>query len=292
MTLSVRQVQCNPKLGHWEDNLAMHLAAIDQAIADGVDLILFPELSLTGYFLKDQTHEEALGLDDEDWQPLKERSQKISIVLGFVERSRDGRFYNATGFLEDGQFLHVHRKVHLVTYGMFEDGRDWAAGEHFVPVDSKHGRFGLLACEDMWHIDGAYLYFLDGVDAIVIASASPARGVQTEGAEDDQPKLASSRTWQTIQDFAALQYQTPILYTNRIGYEDGVMFSGGTRALDAHAAELGCLDHFDEGVLDVTLSKESTQRARVITPLRRDEKQLLFARELQRRLDESTPCAQ
>ena len=292
MKIKIRQVQCNPKLGLWKDNLAMHLEAIDQAIDDEQDLIMFPELSLTGYFLKDQTHEEALALDDPAWSPLLERSHSISIVLGFIERARDGRLYNATGFMEDGRWLRVHHKVHLVTYGMFQDGRDWAAGERFEAACSKHGKFGLLACEDMWHIDGAYLYFLDGVDALLIASASPARGVgqPDKDLENEmvEPAFASSRTWQMIQDHAAAMYQTPVIYTNRVGYEDGVLFSGGTRALDAHGSQLGVLEHFDEGTLDSELSTPSTLRARAITPLRRDERPRLFAAEMQRRLDEQS----
>ncbi|HPF15012.1 MAG TPA: nitrilase-related carbon-nitrogen hydrolase [Planctomycetota bacterium] len=284
MKCLVRQVQCNPKLGDWDANLSMHLEAIDGAIRDGKQLVLFPELSLTGYFLKDQTHEVALEAHATAFAPLLERSRSISIVAGFIERARDGRLYNATGFFEDGKLLGIHRKVHLVTYGMFEDGRDFAPGLRFEPIRSRHGMFGILACEDMWHFDGAYLYFLDGVDALLVASASPGRGVTTAPEGEAEPSLASNRVWRTIQDHAALQYQTPVLYTNRVGFEDGVLFGGGTRALDALAEPMGSLEHFDEGLLDSELCSEKLKRARAITPLRRDERLELFERELARRV--------
>ncbi|MCA9001065.1 MAG: carbon-nitrogen hydrolase, partial [Planctomycetes bacterium] len=173
MKTSVRLIQCNPRLGDWDQNRAMHQAAIDAAARDRVQLLVFPELSMTGYFLKDQTHEEALRLDSAELDFLREASKRISLLVGFVERGDDGRIYNSMGFFEDGKLLSVHRKVQLVTYGMFEDGRDFAAGDRFQPVQSKLGKFGVLTCEDMWHMAGAYLYYLDGVDALLVASASP-----------------------------------------------------------------------------------------------------------------------
>ncbi len=283
MKTAVRLIQCNPRLGDWDHNRKLHQDAIDQAVRDGKQLILFPELSMTGYFLKDQAHEEALYQDAEQLNFLREASKSISILVGFVERGRDGRIYNSMGFFEDGKLIAVHRKVHLVTYGMFEDGRDFAAGSVFEPVRSKHGVFGILTCEDMWHMGSAYLYFLDGVDALLVASASPGRGISTAGTGEGEPALASNRIWKTIQDHASLMFQTPVLYTNRVGFEDGVIFSGASRALDAGAQEMGYLDSLDEGYLDVELSRALLERTRAITPLRRDERPEMFAAELARR---------
>ena len=201
MDCLIRLVQADATLGNLSANLEAHLAHIDKAIADRIDLVVFPELSLTGYFLKDQTAEVALAADAELFAPIRERSKTISIALGFVERARDGRVFNAVGLFEDGELVHVHRKVHLVTYGMFEEARDLAAGEAFQIVESKHGRFGFLTCEDAWHVDGGYLYFLGGADAIIVCSAGPGRGVGTGG-----EGLASNRVWATLQDAMSILY--------------------------------------------------------------------------------------
>lgn len=279
MDCRVRLAQIDAQLGDLADNLAVHLEHIERAVADGIELIVFPELSLTGYFLKDQTFEVALNVDSPEIRTLAERSKDISIVVGYVERTYDGRIYNAVALLEDGQFKHVHRKVHLVTYGMFEESRDLAAGEHFFTVQSKYGSLGFLTCEDAWHIGGAYLYFLDGVDAIVICSAGPGRGVtETEG------ELASNRTWRTMTDALALFFRTWILYCNRVGWEDGVVFGGHSRVVDPHGNQVGEALGLDPGVLDVTLSRAALDRARVLTPLRRDEKPQLLAQALHERL--------
>jgi len=274
----VRLAQIDTTLGNVAANLERHLAEIERAVEDGVDLLVFPELSLTGYFLKDQTAEVALEREAELLAPVRERSRELSVALGFVERTPDGRVYNSHAFFEDGRLLHVHRKVHLVSYGMFEESRDLAAGEEFALVESKHGRFGVLLCEDAWHVDGAYLYFLDGADALLLPSAGPGRGVAGASGE-----LESTRVWRTLQDACALLFRTWVLYCNRVGWEDGIVFGGATRAVDPTGREAGALG-LDPGQLDVRLDPDLAARARLATPLRRDERPWILARALARRV--------
>lgn len=284
MDCRVRLAQTDTTLGDLGANLAAHLTEIERAVGDGVDLLVFPELSLTGYFLKDQTYEVALALDAPPLNTLRERSREVSIVAGFVERAPDGRLYNALGLFEDGELLHVHRKVHLVTYGMFEESRDLAPGEDFAVASSKHGRFGFLTCEDAWHIDGAYLYFLDGADAILICSAGPGRGVTTSEEQPDTSELNSNRVWRTLQDAMALFFRTWILYCNRVGWEDGVVFAGASRVVDPAGQACGQALGLDPGRLDVELNSAALDRARIATPLRRDERPWILARALASRV--------
>ncbi len=268
--------QTNPALGDLEKNLEDHLQRIDAATGTA-DLILFPELSLTGYFLRDQVEEVALRPEDAFLRPLLERSKHISIAFGFVERSREGRLYNALGFLEDGRFLGLHRKVHLVSYGLFDEGRDFAAGERFQLIESRHGRFGPLLCEDMWHMPSAYSYFLADADALLVASASPARGVEAPG-----PGLASQRTWNILLQASSLLYRTWVAYSSRVGWEDGIGFGGGSRVLDPHANTRAVLEGLEPGVITATLDAGILRRARSELPLRRDEKPWILATELAR----------
>ena len=288
MDCRVRLAQIDTTLGDLAANLSAHLEEVERALTDGIQLLVFPELSLTGYFLKDQTHEVALAEDAEALKVLRERSTQLSIVVGYVERAPDGRVYNAVALFEDGETRHVHRKVHLVTYGMFEESRDLAAGEEFVVAESKHGRLGFLTCEDAWHMDGAYLYFLDGADAIVICSAGPGRGVtQAEG--EGEGELKSDRTWQTLQEALALFFRTWVLYCNRVGWEDGVFFAGRSRVIDPSGAPHGAALERDPGLLDVELSRSALERARIATPLRRDERPWILARALARRVGFEEP---
>ncbi|TAJ17581.1 MAG: carbon-nitrogen hydrolase [Planctomycetota bacterium] len=267
MDCKVVLVQNNPALGHVRSNLEQHVASVEAAIRAGADLVVFPELSLTGYFLKDQTYELGLEPDAPLLAPLLELSKKISISFGMVERSREQRLYNAHVFLEQGRVLSVHRKVHLVTYGMFDESRDFAAGDRFQFVESRLGRFGFLVCEDMWHLGGTYLHFMNDVDALIVASASPGRGADASG-----ESLASVRIWQTLLGAVSLFTQTFVLYANRVGWEDGISFSGQTCAFDPFGRRIGMLEGFDPGELAVHMRSSELQRARVTTPLRRDEK--------------------
>jgi len=268
--------QTNPKLGDLAANLAQHLAHVDE-VAGQADLLLFPELSLTGYFVKDLVEEVALRLDDGLLAPLLERSRRVTIAFGLAERARDGRIYNSLVFLEDGRVLGVHRKVHLVNYGLFDEARDFAAGQGFALIESRHGRFGPLLCEDMWHTPSAYGHFLDGADALLVACASPARGV-----EAGQEGLGSARAWRVILQSAALLYRTWVGFASRVGWEDGIGFSGGSAILDPAAGVRAELAGLEPGLARATLDDASLRRARAELPLRRDEKPWILAAGLAR----------
>ncbi len=269
--------QTNPRLGDVAANLADHVERIESAVSQNADLIVFPELSLTGYFLKDQVFELAVDLEAPSIARLVEASRRISIAVGFAERSDDGRLYNSLAFLEGGQVLSVHRKVHLVSYGLFDEARDFAAGESFAIVESRLGRFGPLICEDLWHTPSAYIHFLNDADAMLVPSASPARGVESPG-----PGLASQRTWDVLLSAAALLYRTWVVYAGRVGWEDGIAFGGGSCIVDPWGTKLAGLDALEPGELETVLEGGALRRARVETPLRRDEKPWILAGELAR----------
>lgn len=281
MTIRIQLSQLEPTLGNLEANRALHLDEVARAKEGGAGAVVFPELSLTGYFLKDQTPEVALSRESKFLAPLLEASRDVSIGLGFVERARDGRTYNAYAWLEGGAVIGVHRKVHLVTYGMFEESRDLAAGEQYRPIESRLGRLGVLICEDLWHMEGAYLLFQQGVDAIVVPSASPARGVEA-GADG----LGSVRTWRSLLATTATMTQAWVAHVNRTGFEDGICFGGGSRVFDPYGDEVGALEGLDAGRLVVDVDPREAARARTRVPLRRDEKPWLLRRELERLADE------
>src|SRR6185503_20863567 len=116
----VALAQIAPRLGELDANLALHLEAIQRARRQGAGLVVFPELSLTGYLLRDDVPEVALRIEDPRLARLLRASRDIDVVLGLVEESPGHRFYNAAAYLSGGRVLHVHRKVYLPTYGMFD----------------------------------------------------------------------------------------------------------------------------------------------------------------------------
>jgi len=286
MDCRVALCQMRPKLGVIDDNLKAHHAWLDRAIQDGAQIAVFPELSLTGYFLRDLTQDIAMSLSDPRVQELVARSTDCSLVFGFVEESADHRFYNSAVFAEDGKVLHVHRKVHLPDYGIFEEGRYFAAGDAFSAIESKHGRFGLLICEDAWHLSAGWMHFLQGVDALIMPVASPARGIDT-----DEPELSSHQSWRTLSAAQALFFQTWVLRCNRVGFEDGTMFWGGSSVLNPFGTQVAEAHAEEEDFLCVDIHSDALKRARIATPLLRDARPELVRTHLARLLNDPDALA-
>lgn len=279
--MQVRLAQIAPIFGDIAANIALHLDAIERARAAGVDLLVFPELSLTGYFLRDLTEDLALRLDDAKLAPLIAAARDISVVFGLVEEGSAQRFFNSAVFAENGTVLHCHRKIYLPTYGIFEEARYFAAGRRWDPIRSRLGSFGLGICEDNWHFTTGLLYFLDGCDALICPSAAPGRGVSEDGAE-----VSSARAWSHLLIAQTMFFQTYALYCNRVGFEDGVLFAGGSRVVTPFGRTAAQAEGLDPTEVDAELDFDALRRARIFSPLRRSERPLLFARELERRLDD------
>jgi len=268
--VTVSLAQCDAVLGGVESNLQAHLQAIERARKAGAQLVVFPELSLTGYHLRDLTPEVALAADDARLQPLRDASRGIDVVLGWIEESPEHQLFNAAGYFSGGKLLHVHRKIYPVTYGMFEESRYWAAGDQVAAFDTAYGRAGLLICEDMWHPSTSYLLYADRADVIITLSASPARGI---GAHEPQGAQGpgSSRTWEALLRQQSAAFNVYSVYVNRCGVEDGTTFAGGSRVIDPYGEAVLSLDlepRQESAVLDPAVLR----RRRAALPLLRDER--------------------
>lgn len=286
MDCRVALCQMRPKLGVLQDNLEAHHQWLDRCLEQDTQLAVFPELSVTGYFLRDLTQEVAMPLEDPRVAELVARSKDCSVVFGLVEQSRDHRFYNTAVFAEDGRIRGVHRKVHLPDYGIFEEGRYFAAGDHFQAIDSRHGRFGILICEDAWHLSAAWLHFLQGVDGLIVPVASPARGIDTA-----EPELSSHQAWRTLASAQSLFFQAWVMRVNRVGFEDGTMFWGGSSVLNPFGFSVAEAHAEEEELLVHRIDSESLKRARMQTPLLRDARPELVRRHLARLLDDPDALA-
>jgi len=278
MKLTIGLAQISPRLGDVQANLDKHLQFIEQAAAQGVELLVFPELSLTGYMLQDLVHEVARtpASDDPLLAPLMEASHKLDLVVGLAERDVRGRLFTASLYLTQGQIIHVHRKVYLPTYGMFDEGRDFDWGEEVRAFDTRFGRAGLLICEDFWHASPPYLLWLDGADLMLLTSSSPGRGI------DHHTKLSSSRFVELVNQAYASLFGCFVAHTNRVGFEDGVNFWGGSSVCGPDGELIAQAPYFEESLLVTTLDLSALRRARARLPLLRDERPELTQRELSR----------
>lgn len=270
--------QIKPILGDLEANLQIHLNYVARALAEGVQLLIFPELSLTGYYLKDLVPSVAFRLNDQTYLGrLLDASRGLDLVVGFVEEDQRHRFYIASGYVSGGKILYVHRKVYLPTYGIYQDGRFFAAGNSFESMNSSFGRMGILICEDAWHMSSAYLLWLEGADILVIVNAMPAYGFISQDEVQAPPEL-SPRFNQVYAELLTCF----VAYCNRVGVEDGITFGGGSVVLSPRAEVLAKAPYFEEALVVAEVDLDEIPRVRQQLPLLRDEKLDVTLREMTR----------
>ena len=280
--LSVALAQIDPALGDRGRNLERHRAWVKQAADAGARLLVFPELSLTGYFLKDLVPESAIQLGSQEMRDLAALSTELDVVLGTVIESPDHRYFNASLYFSGGELVHVHRKVYLPTYGMFDEQRYFAPGDRFRSFETGFGRAGILVCEDIWHLSSAYILSLEGVDMIICPSSSPGRGITTD------ERLGTAESYALVCRTYAQFLTTFFLYCNRVGFEDGANFWGGSMVIGPNGDVIAQHEDADEALVLATIDLAEVRRERLANPLLRDERLELTINELRRVLHERT----
>ena len=230
--MRVTLAQTSPKLNR--SNLETIISIIREHKSSS-DLIVFPELSLNGYSLQDKIREDAWCLDE--FEILKELSFEVDIVVGGA--IRDAKvFRNSALYFAQGELLSQHKKVHLPNYGMFEEARYFSAGDVFEGFKTAHGKVSMLVCEDLWHAGVHHQLFDENPDYIIALVASPARGFEDDG-------LLIEDQWYALLKSVALHCDAKVIFVNRVGFEDGLGFWGGSCIVDRDARVLHKLPHYD-----------------------------------------------
>ncbi len=275
--------QTAPHLARVEANLSQHEETVTRAVAAGAELVVFPELSLTGYLLMEATPEVAITLDSPTMDRLRELSRQAAITVGFVEEAVGGRFFNAAAFLDGGELLHVHRKVYLPSHGLFDETRHFAMGDRMRVFDTRFGRVGMLVCRDFWHLGPAYVLACQDVDVMCVLSASPGRG-----AESGAGRFESTSSVSLLGDLYARSFGCHVLHCSRGGVEEGVTFAGGSEAFGPSGERLVRGADEEPDLVLVDIDPEARRAARLRMPFLKEERPHLILRELQRVLAERT----
>jgi len=278
MKIKLALAQFAPRLGDVGSNLTRILDLTAQARAQGVQLIIFPELALTGYYLKDQVTDVAArpAAEDPYFAPLLAASRELDLVVGFVEVDARYRYYLASAYLSQGQVVNVHRKVYLPTYRLFDDARFFAPGASFRAFNTRLGRTGMLVCEDAWHLSSPYVLWMDGADFLIDISASPGYGVPAAG------ELMNAATVNNFLRTYAELLTTFVFYCNRVGVEDGIAFWGGSCILGPDGSAVAAAPLFEEALLIAEIDTDALRRARLKLPTLRDEQSELVRHEMGR----------
>jgi predicted amidohydrolase len=286
--LRIALAQIAPRLGELEANLARHRELLDDARAAGAGLVVFPELGLTGYLLQDLAADVAMRLDDPRLASLAAATRGLSAVVSFVEESADHRLFIAAALLEDGELRHVHRKVHLPTYGLFDERRFFAPGDTVRAAPSRLGvGIGLGVCEDFWHLATPQLLALDGAQVLVNVSSSPGRDL----ARTHEAGLGTAGSWRGLMRTYAQLTTSFVVFCNRVGVDESLSFWGGSEVIGPTGGLVFAAPMFEEGLYCADVDLADVRRERISLPLLRDERPELVAREWRRLIAERAGLA-
>ncbi|MCS7145693.1 MAG: nitrilase-related carbon-nitrogen hydrolase [Nitrososphaerota archaeon] len=259
-TLRVALAQVSTWIGDVESNKAKHIRYIEMAERDGADLVVFPELSLTGYLLRDVAYEVS-GACREALEEIKEACRNIYAVVGVVYEVRRGIVCNAAAVLGDGEVKCVVPKFYLPTYGLFEEARYFMPGNPHTDlrvVNSRFGPFGTLICEDLWHPEPAEALVRLGAEFVVCIASSPLRGLNAP--VEGRPWI--DHAWSSLINATALTNSVHVIFVNRAGPEDEEFFWGGSRVVGPSGVELARCRSMEEDfkVCDIDLSENARAR--------------------------------
>jgi len=228
--MRVTLAQIAPKLN--KSNLA-DIVKIINDVKMSSDLVVFPELSLSGYLLQDKLFEDAWKL--EELSILEELSQEIDIVVGLA-LSESNHFKNSALYFHKGKLLSKHDKVYLPNYGMFEEARYFEAGKVFESFLVEQKKVSMVVCEDLWHKNVHHDLIEQNPDLIIALVASPARGFSDDG-------LDIQKKWYSIIQEVAKECRAELIFVNRVGFEDGLGFWGGSCVLSKEGEILKQLEN-------------------------------------------------
>jgi NAD+ synthetase len=266
-----------PHKGAYDENLC-RLGAVFREVsawAEPPELVVAPETALTGYFLEGGVRDLAVPaerlFDDLTRQHRESGAAPLDVALGFYEIHRN-RLYNSGLYAAlggpDAGIRHVHRKVFLPTYGVFDEERFVEAGRSVQAFDTRWGRAAILICEDAWHSFTPMLAALGGAQLIIIPSASPARGVIAT--DDTEGRPTSLVRWARIAQDIAGEHGVFVALSQLVGFEGGKAFPGGSIVASPRGDILANGPIFEEAVIPATLDFEEITRARADLPLLAD----------------------
>lgn len=269
--MKVFLAQTKPFLGNVEKNLEIMVKILEEQIDQGNDVVIFPELSLTGYLLEEMVYDVAIKSVPEI---LLELSKRISIVFGAVELGEDLYHYNTAFYLEDGDLKHKHRKIYLPTYGLFDEGRYFKEGGEIKAFDTKFGRVGMLICEDIFHQSTPFILGQDGAHYIFVIANSPLR-ISDQG-------ILIENDWKALCKSSSISNGVYTIMANRVGVEDGVSFWGGSLVVSPSGEVIKQLKLCEEDGDVVKIDEKEIIKVRFASGSCKNEKIDLVLKELKR----------
>jgi NAD+ synthase (glutamine-hydrolysing) len=249
-SLRIALAQLDLLVGDVHGNATRVINTARQARADlNADLVLFPELSLSGYPPEDLVFHRGFRRQIEaGLAKVREEVQDVSVMIGFPEYAGTA-IYNSAALISGGMVAAIHRKAELPNYKVFDEKRYFQPGAQPSVVDVQGFRCGLLVCEDIWEPEEAQMARSDGAELLIVINASPY-------------EIHKQRERETVARARVLDVGLPMAYVNMIGGQDELIFDGNSFVMNAEGVVVMRAPAFIEGTYFVDFVRES--RGRVV----------------------------
>jgi predicted amidohydrolase len=271
--------QVDAALGDVDANVDRAERAVAEAAADGTDLVVFPELHLTGYSIGGLPDDVSMRADDSRLARIARRAGGAGVLTGFVEDGPGIHTYNTAGYFAGGELVHLHRKLYLPTYMSFEERKHFTPGPNLRAFPGPGGtRMAVLLCNDAWQPQLAFLATQDGARVLLVPAAS---------AQSNFPEHYDSRAyWRDITRFYARMFQLFVVFVNRVGAEGDLRFWGGSHVVDPWGEIIAEAPEGEEHLVTVDIDLSDVRRRRRAIPLVKEARLGLISREVARLLDD------
>lgn len=267
--MRVALAQVDPALGDVAENVLRTRDVLSRAKSERADLVVLPELTLTGYSLGRVSEDVSRSIEDPEIVKLAEEADGLGCVVGFAEAGRV-HTYNSAAYLERGAVRHVHRKLYLPTYDIWEERKHFTPGDAMRSFDTEIGRVAVLICGDAWQPALAVLAVQDGARVLIVPASSTGR----------RPEIEAE--WRDVNRFYARMLEAYVVFVNRVGTEGDLAFWGGSHVYDPWGELVAELPVGDEAFVTVDLDLSAVRRRRREMPLVKEARLALLSRELDR----------
>ncbi|MBL7225905.1 MAG: nitrilase [Desulfobacteraceae bacterium] len=294
--------QTYPILFDLRANLDDIVEKIHQGRDQGAQLIVFPELAVTGYFVGQRYHELALRLDSKEIQELASATKGTAAVVGFIEESPSMNFYNSALVAVDGETVFAYRKLNLPNYGVFEERKLFSSGKR-IPVFKLHEfTIAVFICNDLWHPSLPYLGVVQKADVFVTLFNSSKGSMGTE--------FSNIESWEVINKFYSRIFGIYNICANRVGEEawkenasmlavetaqicvsengmrspqkETFRFWGGSEIVNPFGQQIAKASLYDQDEISAEISRDLLRQKRILLPYLRNDDPYFTHRELQR----------
>jgi len=263
VNVALAQISC--KVGDKKHNINIMKKNIKQAKEKDANLVIFPELSLTGYLNRDFAYELAEHIPGPSIHSLEETAKKenVYIVFGMPEQSEKAYavLYNTAVLLGPDGLIGKYRKMHLPTHSVFEEKRYFRLGYEAPVFETEIGKIGLTICYDIFFPELFRLLRLKGSQLIICISASPA---------------VRSGFFEVLTAARAIENTAFLAYVNLVGVENGLQFWGGSRIIAPNGSMISKAKYDEEDLVTGTIDYADLERAEVFVPTLRDLRPELF----------------